>query len=161
MTSLQHIRLHTHKGLKGATLDDLQKINVICGPNNSGKTTVLECLANPKLCTVGLTFSGEAAKSIAKESAHGFGWGEGNRHLDNTFMQLAEQAIASRPAWFANEIEQLFGLINWTQHFGNWSRPSGQLQQAFTAKFSKPPKTVLIPAKRRLETLKIVQTVDA
>jgi len=75
MQSFQHIRLQTHKGLKGAILNDLQKINVVCGPNNSGKTTVLECAANPKLSLMGLTISGDAAKSTAKEGASGFGWG--------------------------------------------------------------------------------------
>lgn len=161
MQSFQHIRLQTHKGLKGATLNDLQKINVVCGPNNSGKTTVLECVANPKLSVMGLTISGDSAKSIAKESAGGFGWGSGNAHLDNTFVQLVQHALSSEPVWFADEKDKLFGKINWGKHFGNWANPSGNLQNSFRSKFSNPPKTVLVPAKRRLETLKVVQAVDS
>jgi hypothetical protein len=159
MTSLQHVRLRPHKGLKDATLHDLEKLNVVCGPNNSGKTTVLECLANPKFYVPGLSFSGDAAKSLAKESAHGFGWGSGNRHLDEMFIRLVEQAITSENVWFADEFEKLFGKVNWGQ-FGNWASPSGQLQRTFPAKFSNPPKTVLIPAKRRLETIKVVEAAD-
>jgi AAA15 family ATPase/GTPase len=40
MPPLKHIQLRPHKGLKDATLSDLEKINVVCGPNNSDKTTV-------------------------------------------------------------------------------------------------------------------------
>src|SRR5436190_23797197 len=115
MVNLQHARLNAHKGLQAALLQDLQKINVICGPNNSGKTTVLECLANPKLCAQGLNFSADAAKSLAEESASGFGWGSGSPHLDQTFKRLVEQAITSQDLWFADDIEKLFGRIDWTQ----------------------------------------------
>jgi hypothetical protein len=161
MHSFQHIRLQTYKGLKAATLMDLQKINVICGPNNSGKTTLLECIANPKLRTIGLTFSKDTVRGIIKESATGFGWGSGERHLDNVFVQLIEQAISSEAIWFADETEKLLGKINWRQHFGNWASPSGRLPQVFPSKFVNLPKTVLVPAKRRLETIKAVEAIDA
>jgi hypothetical protein len=160
MRNFEHIRLQTHKGLNGAVLNGLQKINIVCGPNNSGKTTVLECIADPKLCRIGLTFPADIANGIAKESAHGFGWDSGNRHLDSAFIQLVEQALVSEAAWFGDETEKLFGKINWGQHFGSWANPSGRLRQTFESKFSNPPKTVLVPAKRRLETLKAVEAVD-
>jgi hypothetical protein len=45
MPRFENLRLKPHKGLQAADLIDLRQINVICGPNNSGKTTVLECIA--------------------------------------------------------------------------------------------------------------------
>ncbi len=38
------IKLFNHKGLKECELNNLGKINVICGKNNSGKTTILEAI---------------------------------------------------------------------------------------------------------------------
>lgn len=40
------IRLHTHRGMD-CYLNDIGRINIICGKNNSGKTTVLEGIMNP------------------------------------------------------------------------------------------------------------------
>jgi hypothetical protein len=40
------IRLGHHRGLAGATLRGLGHINVVCGQNNSGKTTLLEAIAD-------------------------------------------------------------------------------------------------------------------
>jgi recombinational DNA repair ATPase RecF len=54
MSQFRHVLLMPHKGLKDATLNSLERINVFCGPNNSGKTTALECLATPKLHMLGL-----------------------------------------------------------------------------------------------------------
>jgi len=82
MRTFQHVRLHAHKGLNGGTLQDLQKINIICGPNNSGKTTVLECLANPKLCVAGLSFSADETTSVAN-SGGGMRTGTWTRSLCN------------------------------------------------------------------------------
>jgi AAA15 family ATPase/GTPase len=45
MPHFQYLNLKKHKGLREATLADLGKVNVLCGPNNSGKTTVLLRLA--------------------------------------------------------------------------------------------------------------------
>jgi len=71
MAHFPHIRLKTHKGLKAATLSDLGKINVVCGPNNSGKTTILECIANPSLSVQGKQFDAEARKRIDATSMAG------------------------------------------------------------------------------------------
>lgn len=39
-----NIKLQSYKAIKEILLEDLSKINVICGKNNSGKTTVLEAI---------------------------------------------------------------------------------------------------------------------
>jgi len=41
---IEHIRLKEHKGLKECELLNLGHINVLCGKNNIGKTTILECI---------------------------------------------------------------------------------------------------------------------
>ena len=65
MTALRHIKLKAHKGLKEVTLLRLEKINVICGPNNSGKTTVLECVEDRNLSLPGIEISESEAERLA------------------------------------------------------------------------------------------------
>jgi predicted ATPase len=42
---IHHLKLGRHKALIQAKLENLSKINVICGKNNSGKTTLLEVIS--------------------------------------------------------------------------------------------------------------------
>jgi len=44
MKHFQNLRLQNLKGIKSCELRNLEKINVICGKNNSGKSTVLESI---------------------------------------------------------------------------------------------------------------------
>ena len=41
---IEYLNIKNHKALKHANIIDLGKINIICGKNNSGKTTILEAL---------------------------------------------------------------------------------------------------------------------
>jgi ABC-type branched-subunit amino acid transport system ATPase component len=156
---LRHIRLQSHKGLKGATLTGLEKINVVCGPNNSGKTTVLECIANPKLYLQGIEISDSLASAIADEGLNTVGWGKRDNLLNSHYVHFVKNALVSQVIWFQDEEEKLFRQINWAQ-FGNWANPSGNLASAFRGKFPPNPATALIPAKRRLETSKQVNAFD-
>jgi len=42
---INHIKLTGHKGIESVTLFNLGPINVICGKNNSGKSSILEAMA--------------------------------------------------------------------------------------------------------------------
>ena len=45
---LEAIKLKGHKGIEEIALQDLDHINVICGKNNSGKTSLVEAICNAK-----------------------------------------------------------------------------------------------------------------
>ncbi len=153
MGHLKHIRLQTYKGLNSATLLDLSKINVLCGPNNSGKTTVLECIANPKLFVAGINVPIETSLPIAKAGLRGKSWGDHNKHLDNQYIEKVSQALTHRPVWFSDEYENLVSSIDW--HFAEpWGNPKANLTSAYRNAFPKLPKIALIPAKRKMETSK-------
>jgi len=154
MKTFQNLRLRQHKGLKEATLLELGKINVICGPNNSGKTTVLECIADSKLYAVGMKFSEEDARKMAEAGLSGVGWSvPNNPDLNREYLNRATKALNSRPLWFLDEDQTLIKSIDW-DFASNWTRGDGQLSNVFKRAYPAPPSTVLIPAKRRLETSK-------
>lgn len=56
----QHLRLGPLSALESCDLMNLDKINVLCGKNNTGKSTLLEAASNPLTDRVFLTrFDGE------------------------------------------------------------------------------------------------------
>jgi energy-coupling factor transporter ATP-binding protein EcfA2 len=152
MPPFRHIRLNQHKGLKGATLFELKKINVICGPNNSGKTTVLECIASKNLCLSAIEISDSLAQSIARNGLHGVGWGN-NDNCNRVYVQSVTKALNDHPVMFIDEIQTFIKTIDWN-FTGNWSNPTGSLLPVLTNAFPPPPSVILLPAKRRLETSK-------
>jgi energy-coupling factor transporter ATP-binding protein EcfA2 len=158
MPVLRYIQLRPHKGLKNATLSELEKINVVCGPNNSGKTTILECIANRNY-VVGMEVSNELAQSIAERGLQGRpGWGDDST-MNDLYIRHVKNSLLQQPIWFSSQIKKLLDGVNWS-FAGSWANPQGQLSYAFENAFPKLPPTVLIPAKRRLETSKEVRAFD-
>lgn len=50
---IQNLELHNHKIVKQIYMEDLGHINIICGKNNSGKTTIFEAMMDSKCYGVG------------------------------------------------------------------------------------------------------------
>src|SRR5207302_6652906 len=138
------------------------RINVICGPNNSGKTTVLECIASEELRWPGIASGPEVAEEIGRASVRGAGWGN-DPSADRRYFAIVENAWKERPIWFADEFDQLWNRIwqVWSQNFGNWSESAPSRKQAFDRKFPAAVKSSLVPPKRRLETIKAVKSSDS
>ena len=159
MTRFENLRLRSHKGLQSADLTNLQRINVFSGPNNSGKTTVLEGIFSDKLRSPGIAAVPEVAQELAQASVRGAGWGTSNPSLDRQYSIIVEAAWKTRPVWFADEFEHLWNCIDWSP-VGTWAKPAPSLQQAFNSKFPQAVRSALVPAKRRLETIKPVNSSD-
>jgi len=69
------------------------RVNVICGPNNSGKTTLLECLADPKLLNLGIRLDEATFAFIESNYMSGTSWGHSDRR-DGFFLELFEGFLA-------------------------------------------------------------------
>ena len=41
---IETVKLSKHKGIKSLTIYELDHINIICGKNNSGKSSILEAI---------------------------------------------------------------------------------------------------------------------
>ncbi len=52
---IEYLSAKNHKALKYAQLNELGRINIICGRNNSGKTSLLEALCADKKYGIGKT----------------------------------------------------------------------------------------------------------
>jgi len=152
MVHFKNLRLRPHKGLQGADLMDLRQINVICGPNNSGKTTVLECIASESLRSIGIEADPETPQRLARQSVLSAGWKDQSA-LDQKYFGAVGDAWKTRSYWFAGESEELWKPIgsNWRRNFGTWADPAQALKAHFERLFEPSTKSALVPPKRRLE----------
>ncbi len=64
---MKHISVENYKGIEKIFLNGLGKINVICGKNNSGKSSILECLINPTYSNIGIEISQEIIDLLEKK----------------------------------------------------------------------------------------------
>jgi energy-coupling factor transporter ATP-binding protein EcfA2 len=157
MTCFHSVRLNQHKGLKGATLLELGKINVLCGPNNSGKTTILECLAQKGRHVPGLNLNEPAIEGINNASMEGRHWR--SDRMKEAYPKLLADAAAEQQVWFSDQDNVFWAALlrRWQGVFGSSIPDEGLVRKAYTAQFTPVPSAVLIPAKRRLETEKPVE----
>ncbi len=155
MPHFQNLRLEQqHKGLKNATLADLGKINVVCGPNNSGKTTILECIADDKLHLFSKFFDSQVIDRIKQAGM------EPNIRNDPKFAAaypgLIAKAASTQAAWYKDQVSEFWNAFSgvWQAKFQHRS-PGNQttLERAFQTEFTSQPSVVLIPAKRKLQTI--------
>lgn len=110
---IQHLRLKDTSKFSKTPLIDLQKINVICGRNNSGKSTFLDALNRPynevdKSPDVGISFSEETVKVFERAFE--------NRvysHIAGHYLSvISDIANENESCWFANDRDQFFQLVN-------------------------------------------------
>lgn len=162
MAILKYIKLKPHKGLKSVILSELEKINVICGPNNSGKTTVLECIESQKLHIYGKPLDAESLVRIDQRSMKDKHWNQNQFAV--AYPKMLTETASQKPAWFIDEANSFWNhLVGiWQQQFGYQSIPGTQLDvsKAYLEELNDEPSVVLIPAKRRLETSKQVNAYE-
>lgn len=161
MSHFQNLRLKQHKGLREAILTELGRMNVICGPNNSGKTTILECIADQKLHSVGKALDADAAARIDRLSMETKHWNQDR--FAEAYPRILIDVAAGQPVWFSDEFERFWAafLVVWQKMFGSSNPGTGPgLSKAYEEEFRDQPSVVLIPAKRKLETLQNVRAFE-
>ncbi|MDP9190741.1 MAG: 50S ribosome-binding GTPase [Acidobacteriota bacterium] len=67
---LKEVRVLKVGPLASVDLHDLGRISVICGKNNSGKSTLLNALSNPDHRAAGGSISTDEAEKVAIEAAN-------------------------------------------------------------------------------------------
>ena len=159
MPRIDHVKLLAHKGLKEAILSDLGRINIVCGPNNSGKTTVLECLADQRLRVPGSTISPRAVEEISLEALKSWLSNGGNSNLGKLYLQHVQKGLGQQGLWFTDQIDGLVAQIDWTL-FKDSAAAALSLREALSSRFPAQPSAVLLPSTRRLETSKPIDAAD-
>jgi energy-coupling factor transporter ATP-binding protein EcfA2 len=136
---------------------NLGRINVICGKNNSGKSTLLQAITISHSRSAGRTLGREESMEIARRSLPATGWRghpeDAARNL--VFEGLCARVIAARSTWFSSDDVLFAGEFlnackdDW--QLRQWNVDSPGLAAAFRTQFAPEQATVLLPPKRALE----------
>jgi ABC-type lipoprotein export system ATPase subunit len=161
----RQLRVGNLKALKEVELLTLDQVNVVCGKNNSGKSTLLEAINTPDKRSLGRTLSETDASDIALNVRHSAVWhnhGDTYKNLVNNFVRVVNDVARTQSIWFGNDATRFAEMVS--QRFMSIQGISGYdvdvvgVAQSFDALFRDEEKTVLIPPKRILELGVSIQT---
>lgn len=150
MNKYEAISLSRYKGVNGGIMENLGKINIISGPNNSGKTTVLECIAEPKRHSPGQNLK-EFNPAIAEQNYLGnSSW---NYHTySQAFQDAFRNTIRANEYWYSNDLDKFSTHLEKAGKIKGLNGLKEGAAKIFTSLFKATPKSVFIPAKRKLDT---------
>lgn len=155
----QNIYLNENAPLAATEICNLGKLNVICGKNNSGKSTVLRAIADQGLSQIGITANEELADSLAHFLAQGTIF-INNNEWTVSGIQLRDtirQTIASKDVWFRKDsgayLETLKKLWKENRHLRGYNLEDGRYTNGYLTQIRSNEKCVLLPPKRNLESV--------
>lgn len=143
-----------HKGLAQTHLSGLLRVNIFSGPNDSGKSTVLEALSTPELSRFGYTNGALPLDRLARELEK-LKTRQGARVArSGDWLAILREAANTRPVWFAGTYAELSNAVR--NCINNRPFPKdfeqAKLLESFKSTFPEIVKSQHVAAKRRLET---------
>src|SRR5262245_21898342 len=107
--AVKHLRLSKYRGIDSITLLNLDRINVVCGKNNSGKSSILEAIASPTSCEPGVTVSDEAIQKLSALLASAVDLAfEHPRGPAELLVELLRLTFDDGEVWFPSASGELF-----------------------------------------------------
>lgn len=153
---LETIRVGPLRVLPRVTLALLGRINVVCGRNSSGKSTLIDAINSPGTRQCGVASTGAFATAMENAVLEASGTASQHGLYQNAMKRVAAEAIGSQAFWFASDQSAFIGTLqaahknNHLARSQNWNL--SHVQQAFDRATARTVDTMLIPAKRKLET---------
>lgn len=147
-------------------LKDLGRINIICGPNNSGKSTVLQALTSPDHRGRGSLFDAAAAEAISDATIGGTGWSGAPSHLleNSTYRSVIRSMLAGQ-MWYEDDTAKLESEFNGHTRANNtlnhWRIDVNAVIHQFKSRFGPFPEVTLIPPKRSVELSARISTGES
>lgn len=157
------IQIIANESLPAAVLRDFGKINVICGKNNSGKSTLLRAIDTPSMRLLGRKLDSSDADELCKSYCIGtvFLDGENYNPLGGDLSRIFNEVILSRDLWFADssELEAEIAKRYASHHrLRQYSFNAGRIKNAARNHIApEQPRTILIPPRRSVEEQSLIQ----
>lgn len=136
---------------------EIGRINIICGKNNSGKSTLLRAIANKDIRSIGKQLSNSDINSILDGTARDLGLRRDEKHIRygeiDSYRKVLIAARNERNVWFSNEGDEFAKEVSeyFEEQFYNHRFSAVHVAHAFHGCFRDNMKTVLLPPKRNLE----------
>ena len=107
---LRFAKIREHPILGDATLENLARVSVICGPNNSGKSTLLRALTDGGAAAYGRPIVDEDINELLRRAPGNVGWNTGAQSREQgEYRSVLATVASSRSVWFSDE-GAAFGL---------------------------------------------------
>ncbi len=151
----QHLRISDFKGLVECTLPHPAKINVICGKNNSGKTTILEGICDSNSVAHGRALTPQDAAQLEQDTKHAPGWIiRTDTSCQTKYSALLKALVQSNSVWYSDE-SQKFDTEFSAQYakdpdLKRFSFNRAALRKAYDSLFPQL-RAILLPPKRHLQ----------
>ncbi|MCX6668847.1 MAG: AAA family ATPase [Methanothrix sp.] len=107
-----NLKAKNHKGISELKIGDLGHINIICGKNNSGKTSILEALNSPNNFALGKKVD---SKDWLEElfALEAMNYSDPNPDmLKRWFSKYISETIQKHTIWYSDEYEKIIEDIN-------------------------------------------------
>lgn len=107
---IEYLKAKKHKGISEIQLSQLGHINVLCGKNNSGKTSILEALGETKQYALGRKIELDDVqwlKELFSEQTKKFQ--RDRSFYDKWFSEYIDAYIKDHPVWYSDEIDEIVG----------------------------------------------------
>ncbi|MEE9614256.1 MAG: ATP-binding protein [Thermodesulfobacteriota bacterium] len=157
-----HLKINDINALKEGFLRNLGKINVICGKNNSGKSTLLGGINNPANRIEGKPLGKGEAEAIFKDSTNATGWRGTDQNKNTHYKEIIQRVLSTQEEWFSDETDnftsRLFKGFKNNPYIGNYGLDMGVVARAYQQLYSTAYHTVLLPPKRNLELREQIHT---
>lgn len=155
---INYLKLYDHKALDEVTLRQLGRINIVCGRNSSGKTTLLEAMCDLNKTGVGKKVdSVEWLESLFESEAARFTNPRPNNSKE-WFKKYIQEIVDSEEVWYESEKKRIVEHINSSQkqhpvlaRHKEGLFNFGPLLKTFFSKEKDYYSPILIPPKRRLD----------
>ncbi|HKV39661.1 MAG TPA: hypothetical protein VJX67_10635 [Blastocatellia bacterium] len=152
-----NLRLKREPGLLDCLLENLGNVNVICGKNNTGKTTILTALGDSE-ADYGVAFTKANLDYLANLALDGQSW-IANQDFVSFFMQVLAKTVGRKACWFASQEQSFVNAVQSevSEKIGTSVNMPG-LSDAYSEILGGRKRAVLLPPTRNLETQSTIQT---
>lgn len=158
-----YLRLSNLKAIKQCELLNLGKINIICGKNNSGKSTILEALTKKENRKIGVNFaSTEIFEDFYNKLSGRNIWGGNNTILNDSFKRILGEVLQNNTIWFPDDIYSIMKKIIEKRerdvNLRNHSFDQDKFKNSYLSLFNEDIEPILVPPKRNLGFNIVIQT---
>lgn len=166
---LETLQVFNIKGLKEIVLHSLAKINVICGQNNSGKSTLIEGINSVATRRVAKKLFEEDILSLYNKSVSGMDWSYYDKRANTLYynvlssLLLDEIVFADQGQDLARKLNELLNQYPSSSAYSSGRQRVRSWEGFITTFLDFFPSldTVLIPPKRQLEAVQDINTSES
>jgi predicted ATPase len=162
---IKFLKVKDHKGISEVILSNLGHINIICGKNNSGKTSILEAIISKDKVAIGKKVEdvGWLKKLFAPQISRYSH--PATQNSEKWFEKYIRGLAENNTVWFSDEEQEITNGFRANlqtdqvmKSFGPSVFEFRDLIKGFFGKDSQNFRPILIPPKRNLETTVNIQT---